>query len=172
MGPGAAHRYPAAIVRRIRRQARASGFFALRTPLLPFDALLEWGADLEAPTATADSLPKALARDVERLRARLHAIVARPEVREALFLASPDLSAALPIWQAEPDSSRGARVERGLVRYVSRMAGRATPFGLFAGNSTGTVGASTELRLEPLSRYRRHTRLDMGYLCSLTEILE
>jgi thiopeptide-type bacteriocin biosynthesis protein len=150
-----------------------SGFFALRTPLLPFDDLLAWGADLEAPVAgdDPDRLEEALAADRARLRGRLRAVVARPEVREALFVASPDLEERLDVWLREPDSEAGQKMERALVRYFSRMAGRATPFGLFAGCSVGTLGPTTRLTLVERGRYRRHTRLDMDYVVALTEAL-
>ena len=71
----------------------ASGFFVLRTPLLPFDDLLAWSDTLEAPAAAADParFDRALATDRQTLRARLAAIVARPDVREAIFVASPSL---------------------------------------------------------------------------------
>src|SRR5581483_7016520 len=72
-----------------------SGFFALRTPLLPFDELLAWGEGLEAPRAPLPPAPsppggegrmrgaggdparleQALAADRLRLRARLRAVV-------------------------------------------------------------------------------------------------
>jgi thiopeptide-type bacteriocin biosynthesis protein len=150
-----------------------SGFFALRTPLLPFDDLLSWGADLEAPAAgdDADRLEAALAADRARLRRRLRAVVARPEVREALFVASPELEERLHVWLDEPDGEAGQKMERTLVRYFARMAGRATPFGLFAGCSVGTLGPTTRLTLAERGRYRRHTRLDMDYVVALTEAL-
>src|SRR5581483_6382808 len=139
-----------------------SGFFVLRTPLLPFDELVGWGQGAEAPARPDD--PEVLARDRARLRERLRAIVERPEVREAIFVASPGLAGAVDAWMADPESTRGAKCERALVRYVSRMAGRATPFGLFAGVSTGTISDETALVLDARGRYRRATRLDAGYL--------
>jgi thiopeptide-type bacteriocin biosynthesis protein len=150
-----------------------SGFFALRTPLLPFDDLLDWSADLEAPVASHDPkrLEEALAADRVRLRNRLRDVVARPEVREALFVASPDLEDRLQVWLRNPDSDAGQKMERALVRYFARMAGRATPFGLFAGCSVGTLGPATRLTLAERRRYRRHTRLDMDYVVALTEAL-
>jgi thiopeptide-type bacteriocin biosynthesis protein len=150
-----------------------SGFFALRTPLLPFDELLAWGDGLGAPSAGDDParLEAAVAADRARLRQRLRLIYARPEVREALFVASPDLEQRLELWLREPDGEPGQKVERALVRYLARMAGRATPFGLFAGCSVGTLGNETRLALAERGRYRRHTRLDMDYLVPLTDAL-
>lgn len=105
----------------------AAGFFAFRTPLLPFAELLAFG---EGGRAT----------DRATLRARLRDAVSRPEVREALFIASPSLDESFDIWLRDPDSERGQKVERTLVRYFARMAARPTPFGLFAGCSVGVVG--------------------------------
>jgi thiopeptide-type bacteriocin biosynthesis protein len=130
------------------------GFFVLRTPLLPFD-------ELAALTGGRDAA-----------RERLRAIVGRPDVREALFLASPSLDADIDRWLREPASERTIKAERALVRYACRMTGRATPFGLFSGCSVGTTGGPvTALALEPIARDRRHTRLDMYYVCALAEAI-
>lgn len=152
-----------------------SGFFVLRTPLLPFDELTSWGAELEAAGADADApggLDDAVARDRARLRLRLAEAVLRPEFRDALFVASPSLDAAVDLWRKEPDSERGRAAESSLVSYFSRAAARPTPFGLFAGCTTGTIGTTTTLLLQGRARYRRHTRLDMDYLWALAEQLE
>lgn len=149
----------------------ASGFFVLRTPLLPFDELVTWGDGLEAAGSKDDPvrLEQALAADRARLRRQLVAAVGRPEVREALFVASPSLDEVLDLWLREPASPRGERAERAIVRYFARMAGRATPFGLFAGCSVGTFGEKTVFRLSPRDANRRHTRLDMDYLFALAQ---
>ena len=128
------------------------GFFVLRTPLLAFDEILAWS---NAPDR----------------RKHLREIVARPEVRDAIFVGSPDLQESIDLWLREPESERGKRVEQSLVRYFVRMAGRPTPFGLFAGCSTGSVGKDTRLIFEDRSPYRRFSRLDMDYLSTLTETL-
>lgn len=122
-------------------------FVVLRTPLLPFEAL------------------EALSRD------GLSALVARPDIAEAIFLASPDLAESVAQWQREPDSKKGRRTEQGLVRYFLRMATRPTPFGLFSGCTPGRIGARTRLALAPRGDYRRHSRLDMDYLHALCEHL-
>src|ERR1700733_8411967 len=122
-----------------------AGFFALRTPLLPFDVLTAWAADVEAPTAAADPLEAALARDRARLHERLRAIVLRPDVREALFVASPSLDEAIDAWLADPKSPRARGVEEIVTRYLMRMAARCTPFGLFSGCSTARITDRTDL---------------------------
>ncbi len=158
----------------LRKDFTPSGFFLLRTPLLAFDELLGWAEGLEAPDASGDParFRQAVAGDRLQLRARLREMVARPEVREALYIASPDLDESIEAWERDAESKRGQRVERALVRYLMRMAGRATPFGLFAGCSLGEVGPRTDLIIEGLARYGRHTRLDMDYLCALVHALE
>ncbi|HWN44774.1 MAG TPA: lantibiotic dehydratase [Thermoanaerobaculia bacterium] len=151
-----------------------SGFFAFRSPLLAFDELEAWSEGLEACSAIDDPerLEQALARDRARLRAWLRDALERPEIAEALFLASPSLFDALAGWRADPDSRKGKRAENALVRYLERMATRPTPFGLFSGCSLGTLDQSpTRLRLGSRTSYQRHTRLDMDYLFALCEDL-
>jgi hypothetical protein len=177
-----------------------SGFFVLRTPLLPFDEIETWSAGLPpslvsdgagvapapgpAPWAAADSgaQPSAVP-DADRhlLRTRMRRLVERPEILEALFVASPSLVDALAAWREDAASRRGRRAERSLVRYLLRMAARPTPFGLLAGWSTGTFADSpapspesseVRLTLAPRAGYRRHTRLDMEVLLGLAEQLQ
>jgi len=147
----------------------AADFFVLRTPLLPFDALTSWSEGLEGPVATPRELEAALQRDTSRLRTRLRQWVEAPLIQESLFIASPALVESLHYWLEDADSEQGRKVERTLVRYFARMAGRGTPFGLFAGLSMGRPGAVTRLRLAPREALRRHTRLDMDYVCALVE---
>ncbi|MBV9093174.1 MAG: lantibiotic dehydratase [Streptosporangiaceae bacterium] len=151
-----------------------SGFFVLRTPLLPLTEVTAWGEGLQAPAAIDDAsaLNEAVAADRAQLRRRLEDIVTTPEFRDALFVASPILAAAVDLWRKDADSDKGRATERSLVSYVVRAAARPTPFGLFAGCTTGTIGARTCLRLEGLDRYRRHTRLDMDYLWGLAEAVQ
>jgi thiopeptide-type bacteriocin biosynthesis protein len=146
-------------------------FFVLRAPLLAVDVLLGWGGGLAARTACerGEPLEPALAADRKRLRDRLRNLLARPEVREAIFVASPSLEDSLQSWLKDPESQRGQRVEPALVRYVSRMAVRPTPFGLFAGISLGGIGKQTVFRLGDSKECRRHTRLDNDYLFALVQ---
>jgi len=150
-----------------------SGFFALRTPLLPFDEFVAWSEGLKAEATLGESarLGEALAADRARLRKRLRALLERPVIRDALFIASPDLDESLDVWKRDPDSERGERIERAIVRYFGRMAGRPTPFGLFAGGSVGEIGDRTRLLIEGQEKYERHSRFDMDYLFALANAL-
>jgi thiopeptide-type bacteriocin biosynthesis protein len=81
-----------------------------------------------------------------------------PEVREAIEWASPSLAKAMTDGSLAklPPAPRFA-----LARYVARMAGRATPFMLMAGYSSGRVyGEDTRIRLSSRSDYRRIVRID------------
>ncbi len=154
--------------------AEPSGFFVLRTPLLPFTAVARWSHGLDAPAVADDpaALGEAIASDRLRLRSRLEEIVAEPAFREAVFVASPSLEAAIDLWRKDPDSERGHRAEVALIAYLMRAAARPTPFGLFAGCTTGTIGAATSLRLRGSDSFRRQTRLDMDYLWTLARAIE
>ncbi|WP_189299529.1 lantibiotic dehydratase [Streptomyces cinerochromogenes] len=152
---------------------RADDFFVLRTPYLPVETLHSLGEGLEAASCTDPCLLEAaLERDRGRVRERLRTWCERPEVREALAVASPSLMAGVSRWRRSPDGRRGRKVERSLLRYAARMSGRPTPFGLFAGVSVGSTGAvRTALRLAPAEQYRRRTRLDCRYLAALCDAL-
>lgn len=150
-----------------------SGFVVLRTPLLPLDTLTRLSEGLEAPAALADPhrLPDAWARDRVRLRERLQALLREPAIREAVFLASPALDQTIDRWLIDPGDLKADATERAVMRYVTRMAARATPFGLFAGSGMGAVGERTCLAVSTRAECRRHTRLDMDYLALLTDAL-
>jgi class I lanthipeptide synthase len=152
---------------------RHSNFFALRSALLPWDEFLSWSDGLESHAAGDDakSLEAALTSDRQRLRGQLRRQLDRPEVREAVFVASPSLDESLDHWRSDPDSPRGQKAERSLVRYFARMTGRATPFGLFAGCAVGRMGETTSLSIAGRDEYRRHTRLDMEYVLALADAL-
>jgi len=109
--------------------------------------------------------------DCEQLRKRLRSIAARPEVRDGLFLASPNIVERFHLWTDDPNSDRGRKIEHVLVRSFARMTGRTTPFALFAGSSTGAIGNETKLEVAERANYRRHTRLDMDYLSSLSDAI-
>jgi thiopeptide-type bacteriocin biosynthesis protein len=157
-----------------RTKLAPAGFFALRTPLLPFDEIAAWTSGCRAADLPTDSerLDDLLAADRELLRRKLRAVLEQPEVREAVFLASPDLTESLPFWYQDPAGERGQRIERALVRYFVRMASRPTPFGLFAGCSAAPLGSPTRLELPPRAGYQRHTRLDMDYLFALADAFQ
>ncbi len=96
-------------------------------------------------------------------------VIASPQFQEALYLASPDM---FQNQKAEKDEAKRGKREIGLQKYSLRSCTRCTPFGLFAGCSTGTIGDQTSIELAPIEWYKRKTRLDMQYLCALIQHIE
>ncbi|HYO03265.1 MAG TPA: lantibiotic dehydratase, partial [Mycobacterium sp.] len=120
-----------------------SGFFVLRAPLLPLEEL-------------------------DRLRTEpgyWQTLAARPDVREALHLASPGLMRRVAA--GSPDD----RVVASVTAYLVRMCTRATPFGLFAGCATGVVGDADALVVDGPDGTTRHSRPDTEVLAALVERL-
>lgn len=151
-------------------------FCVLRTPALPFDDFLAW---VDAPTdagkhcgvTAAGAHESECLKSRDTLRARLLTIVQRPEVLEALCIASPDLVRSIDRWRTNPHTVDAQRTERSIVRYFARMTGRATQFGLFAGCTVGTLEARTDLRLVDREQYRRATRVDVDVLVACRHAL-
>lgn len=148
-----------------------AGFFVLRTPLLPLEEFLGLSQGLRAPEALQSNgdLAEAYASDRKLVRSRLKEFVARPEIKEALWIASPEFFESLATWHDKPESEKGQKLEQSLYRYVARMISRSTPFGLFAACATGEIGSETKLELGPRHTYWRRSRLDMEYLYNLAE---
>lgn len=120
-----------------------SGFFVLRAPVLPLEELDRLRAD-----------PDHLVR-----------LAAAPEVAEALYLASPALMRRFATGVVDP------RLSAAITAYLVRMCSRATPFGLFAGCATGTVGEVTALIVDGPEGLVRHSRPDTEVLTALVERL-
>lgn len=133
---------------------RAESFFVLRTPLLPFGEFEGLGA------ACRDG------KDKDALRG----FISRSHVREALEIGSRDLARALGEWLDE-GRDPPARVLSTVTRYIARMSGRPTPFGLFAGWSVGRIGAGCNLRIPDLSGCHRRLRVDGEWLHAALERL-
>jgi len=129
--------------------------FVLRTPLLPLNFIL---SVIKRKRITNSQLKKILTDEA---------------IREAILLASPDLFTRICDWEQGFISRQKEinRIKNALVRYLIRMSMRCTPFGLFAGVSTGTWGSETEIYLPPTHLYERSTRLDMNYLFALSQYL-
>jgi thiopeptide-type bacteriocin biosynthesis protein len=140
-----------------------ASFYQLRTPLLSIDEHLAIGASLIQPSE-------------ERVggcysKPALAGLLRRPEIRDALYLASPDLLDAADRWLADDGREDDDRVGVALFRYLSRMATKPTPFGHLAGCTLGRVGSTTRHELVPRNHYRRCVRLAFGWLHEFAEHL-
>lgn len=94
-------------------------------------------------------------------------------INESIFLASPALYKRLLDWKNNTikDPKEIEILCISFFKYLSRISTRCTPFGLFAGCSVGFFGEETKIDISGLTKLRRHTRLDMNYLCSLVQDL-
>ncbi len=110
--------------------------FILRSPLFPFTFIESFVAGRDTPVA------------------ELKKVYENPVVQEAIFLASPDLFNQMLEWLKGElkDAKKVERLHYGLMRYIIRMSARPTPFGLFAGFSTGQWAEETRMDLPPPNR--------------------
>lgn len=128
--------------------------YVLRTPILSFDFYKEITAQ---DVVTTDALRK---------------VYSNPLVREACFLASPMLYFEMEKWMSgELDPKKEGKLSLTLLKYVTRMSTRCTPFGLFAGCNLGLIKNKTEILNAASDKNGRHTRLDMDYLVALSQDL-
>jgi hypothetical protein len=93
-------------------------------------------------------------------------LLENPLVREAIYIASPELVFALDKWKKSP-SSLSSKKENGLeitlLKYIARMSARCTPFGLFAGCSIGKIDLETNCILKSPASFIRFTQFDMQF---------
>lgn len=102
---------------------------------------------------------------------KLKNICSIPYVNEAIYLASPEFHSEIRKYQnAKIEAGKEVdKLEYTLLKYLSRMSHRCTPFGLFAGCAVGVFGDISKINLDKIENHQRHTRLDMNYLCALSQ---
>ena len=122
--------------------------FIHRSPLLP----------LEIDKLTEDHLSSLFEKDY---------------IREALYLASPEVySELIKLYNSEiKDIKTRNKLIVSFTKYVLRMQSRCTPYGLFAGCTLGYHSQKTSINYKgvhfPNETIIRHTRLDMVFITSL-----
>ena len=91
-------------------------------------------------------------------------------VQEAVFLASPTLYFEIGKWLTtqNDENATNQKLAFTFLKYLSRMATRCTPFGLFAGCSMGAFAKENGIKLPNYLNYIRKTRFDMNFLVSLS----
>ncbi len=95
-----------------------------------------------------------------------------PFLKEALFIASPELKTTLDKWIDEPNqfsSEKKEALELTLLKYIARVSSRCTPFGLFSGCSVGELSSESVITLLPNNQFKRVTQFDMHYWVSLLQ---
>lgn len=105
---------------------------------------------------------------------KLHTFYDDPYILEAIFLSSPELHKQIAKLKSGFLSKKEEeKIRLSLLKFLLRMSYRCTPFGLFAGISLGRFkNEATCIELDNYENYNRVTRLDMNFLCSLTQEIE
>jgi hypothetical protein len=98
----------------------------------------------------------------------IECLFSQTDIQDAIYIASSDLYEKLTKYPSLENKEK-EQVRNSFIRYINRMSTRCTPFGLFAGCAIGTIGERTNLTVS--QKIIRHTRLDMNYLCSLSQYL-
>ncbi|MFI5493481.1 lantibiotic dehydratase [Actinoplanes sp. NPDC051859] len=144
------------------RALRAWDYFLVRAPLAATSA----GTGLAQGTDPADGRPAYLAV--------LQAAHCDARLVEALTLATPTLTAVLDrVATGRADSLKLTQLRRAalaVLRYDIRMRTRPTPFGLFAGVTSGRF--DTAAKAEWRDGHRSRTHADMGWLLKLVRRFE
>lgn len=152
-------------------QATPSGFFLLWTPLLPVEVFKNWSQPSASETCVN---PETYEEMSAGLRKQLYEIATQPAVLTALRIASPTLVKNIDrLWEAS-SSKLALRTQRAIVRHLSRMCFRPTPFGAFATCSAASitrVSGQSILSLKPLTETCLSTRLDFRVLDSICRSL-
>lgn len=134
----------------------AENYFALRTPMLPVSTLQR------LQHTTVDSLPAAIRE-----------IFADARLQEAIYIASTDLYQEMQRWlngQPLPPKEE-EKLAFSLFRYLLRMSTRCTPYGLFAGVTTGSSNNKSRVVLGEDLLHRKYCRLDMNYVAELAKAI-
>lgn len=133
--------------------------FVVRNPLFPIEAFYNWNADGESCIESVK----------EKLRRSLLDFYRQPIVQEALYAGSPELHEKMLLWLENKvdNPEKKEKLELSLVKYMTRMCTRCTPYGLFASCTVGNFSETTEIVLADKNSLQRHGRLDMDYVCEL-----
>lgn len=128
--------------------------YILRTPLMPVGFFME----LTGETSVDD----------EKLKVQFE----NPVVKEAVFLASPVLYREIVKWQEGKikEDKEADKIKLSFLKYLTRMASRSTPFGLFAGCGLGSFSNENNIRNTDYTQNKRHTRLDMNFVGALNQL--
>ena len=109
--------------------------FVLRTPLFPINYYTNLLKDY-----SSDKLYEVLENDL---------------IKDAVKIASPELLRELEKLSNNPnqiDPDKKINLELALLKYIARLSSRATPFGVFAGCTTGFLANETFIQIDFLNQ--------------------
>jgi lantibiotic biosynthesis protein len=129
--------------------------FVLRTPLLSIDFFREFTSQ---KTITDKQFKEILDDNT---------------IKEAIYIASPSLINEINKWinNEKLEIKKIEKIKYSILKYISRMTGRCTPFGLFAGCTIGEIKQETILKINHFQNNKRRSRLDMNFLIGLSQDL-
>ena len=89
-----------------------------------------------------------------------------PFFREAVYLASPQLYEQVisHLNSTKKNKQNYYNLTITLLKYITRISTRPTPFGLFGGIAMGEFADKTELTLNAPTQHVRKSKLDAGYM--------
>ena len=98
-------------------------------------------------------------------------IIKSKSFQDALFFSTPELYQELvKCLNNRQISKRENRIHVSLLKYLSRMSTRCTPFAFFAGCSIGEIASKTSMVLR--REVECHFRFDMMFLCMLSQLIQ
>lgn len=98
---------------------------------------------------------------------KLFKILENNLIKEAIKIASPELVSEFD--KSLINSEKQINLELALLKYIARLSSRATPFGIFAGCSTGLLANETSIQIENMNEHKVFTQFDMHYWISLLQ---
>lgn len=125
-------------------------FYLLRRPLLPSTLLNDFHKECQTN------------HNIDHL---LRNIFSDPILQEAIYISSPAFFKPFINWLKSNNTD--SKISSTLYKYFIRMCTRCTPYGLFAGCSTGLISDKTEIVFNQKEPYLKRSRLDMAYLLEL-----
>lgn len=103
----------------------------------------------------------------------LRKLMSDPQIKQALWVASTDIFEGITrIQQGMASLRRLEHTYSGILRYMTRMCTRPTPFGLFSGVGMGYLGTKTTMQLGPSAIQHIRTRPDIEWLLALIQKIE
>lgn len=93
-----------------------------------------------------------------------------PVVQEAIYIASPSFYEQLKKHK-QTNSKNHLKLTISLLKYITRLCTRCTPFGLFSGMAMGNFADETDIVLNSIDQHKRYTSLDFEFLGQLANNL-
>ncbi|MCF0075646.1 lantibiotic dehydratase [Dyadobacter sp. CY261] len=124
------------------------------------------------PTCALASLHQQCGDDFQKWEVALLEFYQTEPFRQAIYLASPSLSAAMNAYDKQAPEKFRRKVLFSLYKYLIRMSTRATPFGLFSVTGTGLLAERSKLSGLAINKVKKTIRLQMTALVYIASFLE